>query len=92
MTDSADDATLLELTKRFLRSAFLEGVKDGRQKRSHPSERPRLQEGKVADMELQAYFVGWQHGRSNPDASDVAACENYIKDVLGSERGTDDSN
>lgn len=92
MTDSADDPTLLELAKKFLRNAFLEGVKNGRQNRSHPSGRPRLQEGAAGDMERRAYFVGWQHGRSNPNALDAAACESYINDVLGSDRGTEDSN
>jgi hypothetical protein len=86
MTDSADDPTLLELAGRFLRGAFLEGVKNGRQNRSHPSERPGLHEGKAGDMERQAYFVGWQHGQSNPDAeADDAACEDYLKDVFGTE-------
>jgi hypothetical protein len=86
MTDSANDPTLLELAKRFLRSAFFEGVKNGRQNRSHPSERPRLEEGKIGDMERQAYSVGWQHGQSNPDAeADDAACENYMKDVFETE-------
>ena len=93
MSDSSDEAkesALLEFLRRLVRDAFLEGVKNGRQNRSHPSQRPRLQEGRVADMQRQAYFEGWQHGQSNPNAPAAAACESYVRRVLFDDDKADD--
>ena len=86
MTEAGNDPVLEEFARKAIGDAFMEGVRNGRENRSHPSQRPPQPRGAMADLERNAYAIGWHHGRSlSPADSTDLARENVIDDLLGTE-------
>ncbi len=83
MTDRDPGEVLGEFARKLVRDAFLEGVKNGRQNRSHPSERRWLDGALPESLERTAYDVGWHRGRADPNAPAAAGCEEYVRSVFG---------